>query len=35
MRERVRLMQGEFWIRSHEQKGTEIAVQVPLTRKIE
>ena len=35
MRERVRLMQGEFSIRSHEQKGTEIVVKVPLTRKKE
>jgi signal transduction histidine kinase len=33
MRERVRLIHGEFSIRSHDQKGTEITVQVPLTRK--
>ena len=32
MRERVRLINGEFLIRSHEQKGTEITVKVPLTR---
>jgi len=35
MRERVRLMHGEFSIRSHAQKGTEIVVKVPLTRKKE
>ena len=35
MRERVRLVDGEFSIRSHAQEGTEIAVQVPLTRKKE
>jgi PAS domain S-box-containing protein len=35
MRERVRLVHGEFSIRSDAQEGTEIAVQVPLTRKIE
>ena len=35
MRERVRLMNGEFSIRSHAKKGTEITVKVPLTRKKE
>jgi signal transduction histidine kinase len=35
MRERVRLINGEFLIRSHAQKGTEITVKVPLTRKKE
>jgi signal transduction histidine kinase len=35
MRERVRLIHGEFSIRSHAEKGTEIAVKVPLTRKKE
>jgi len=35
MRERVRLVHGQLTIRSHAQEGTEIAVQVPLTRKIE
>jgi len=32
MRERVRLIHGEFLIRAQAQKGTEIAVKVPLTR---
>jgi len=35
MRERVRLISGEFSVRSHAQKGTEISVKVPLTRKKE
>ena len=32
MRERVRLIHGEFLICSHAEKGTEIAVKVPLAR---